>query len=214
MAPTGFICLLVAGLVWGETSPVDLGAPRLRANADLVPFNPPGPPLSEAVARAGGRGLDFIRFDGLPAAMANGSVVQPYQRLACQADLIVVGHSNASASHLSSFGTAVYSDYDFVVERLLKGSSGAGSDIVVTRLGGALDKVSFTSQDYPLLQAGTSYLMFLSYVPASGSYRAVDAFSSFMLVGGEWRDLRKAYTAWNVTEASVRDWVALCAWNR
>jgi hypothetical protein len=192
MAPTGFICLLVAGLVWGETSPVDLGAPRLRANADLVPFNPPGPPLSEAVARAGGRGLDFIRFDGLPAAMANGSVVQPYQRLACQADLIVVGHSNASASHLSSFGTAVYSDYDFVVERLLKGSSGAGSDIVVTRLGGALDKVSFSSQDY----------------------RAVDALSSFMLVGGEWRDLRKAYTAWNVTEASVRDWVALCAWNR
>lgn len=69
-------------------------------------------------------------------------MVQVYERETWQADAIVTGQATASASHLSSYATSIYSDYIFVIGNVLKDNAaspiGSRPDMVVTRPGGEL----------------------------------------------------------------------------
>src|SRR5262249_34748241 len=118
----------------------------------------------------------------------NSTALGIYQRLACQSSLIVIGHSTVSQSHLSASETSVYTDYDFVIDQLIKDNTispvASRPDIVVTRPGGSLavngDPVSFISVGFPALQPGSRYLIFLVYVPASKAYQPVDSYSTLV----------------------------------
>jgi hypothetical protein len=108
-----------AALLNGQTPPssrgskVDLASPSLQGNADRTVFNSGPQPLSESMngARSAAAskgitwtGLDVVAFDGLPAVQLNGpSISVQYQQRVCQADVIAVGHIEASASHLSTY---------------------------------------------------------------------------------------------------------------
>jgi hypothetical protein len=121
--------------------------------------------------------------------------------------------------------TAVYTDYDFVIDRLLKDNRtapiGSASDFVVTRLGGSVKlpegNLNFRSQEFPSPQANTTYLMFLDYIPATSSYFARDGLSTLRLAGSNWLIDRGSDAGVIVPgftlatlEPSLIDWLGYC----
>jgi hypothetical protein len=219
----------------GPSTGVDLAAPMLKLNAQRPQHNPPGTPLAEslangrAIAASKGfpwKGMRFIAKEGLlmlsPGAF---NILQLYQKQACQADAIVVGQTNLWAYHLSAFGTAVYGDYDFVIDTLLKdnrtSSIRSKPAIVVTRPGGSLSladgPVTHVFEEFPRLQSGTTYLLFLRYIPGSSAYEALDSSSTLVATGNNWVIARKAFSGLAIPEfrrgaleASISNWLTSC----
>ncbi|HXJ42062.1 MAG TPA: hypothetical protein VNH18_22485, partial [Bryobacteraceae bacterium] len=104
----------------GRAAAVDLADPALRVHADLARHNPPGTALADGLAAARARmpaylgpwkGLDFIGAHTERFSFEPMMLLQMYGKLACQSDAILVGRAGASLSHLSTWGTAVYTDY-------------------------------------------------------------------------------------------------------
>lgn len=98
--------------------------------------------------------------------------------IACGADSIMVGQPTSSETDLTESQDFLYTDYRFRVESVLKTSPGLtnGGEIIVTRPGGELTlngrKVKTKALDFPLFEIGTRYLLFLRYLPETGTYRA------------------------------------------
>jgi hypothetical protein len=213
---------------------VDLAAPALKANASVTQNNQGAMPVVQSLLEARAsltaiglpwKGLDHSVTDGTGVSAGGFSVLAVYQKRACLADAIVVGRASGSVSHLSALGTAVYSDYDFSVDGLLKDNRASSiqskPDIVVTRPGGSLElpegHVSFEFDAFPRFQTGASYLLFLRYIPQSSSYEAVDAFSTLVATGNNWVIARKAFSRITgpelsraALEASVASWLTSC----
>jgi hypothetical protein len=199
------VCCLPNCSLLAQT-PSILSDPKLSANSGLPLYNPPGPTLSQllgdarATAPSKGiswKGLDVTIYDDAvlsPTVPVETFLMQLYAEQACQADTIVVGHLDSSAYHLSTSGTMVYGDHLLMVDTLLKKSASASLlsqvNLVVTRPGGSLSMAEgVVKVDYravPDLQSGQSYLIFLKYLPASGAYQAIDAFSTLVASGGKW----------------------------
>ena len=190
-----FIILVAAGILsvqaWAQVTGVDLNSPALSANAQLPKYFRSGPPLAESLANARSgaaargiawKGLQFIMYDAENlAGFTSAGAVQRYQRLACQADGVVIGHTNRAAPHLSAFGT-VYSDYEVVVDTWLKTNpkslTGPIPAIVVTRPGGSLtvanDPVSFEYEGFPELKGELlTFNSFSTFPPASPIKRSI-----------------------------------------
>jgi hypothetical protein len=68
-------------------------------------------------------GLDVTAYDSVPGGPWGALLPQLYPQNACKADVIASGHVNLAASNLSAYGTTVYTDYDFAIDRLLKKQS-------------------------------------------------------------------------------------------
>jgi hypothetical protein len=117
--------------------------------------------------------------------------------LACRSDAIVVGHPVLSRSHLSAAATTIYTDYDFVIDRIVKDNASSSltgrQDLVVTRLGGevTLDAgpLRYDHNAFPRLQANTTYLLFLQSITETGAYQSVDPYSTFVSLGKYWTRL-------------------------
>ena len=217
-----------------QTTSVDLNSPTLRAHAQLPKYYRGGPPLAESLTEARTnaasrgipwKGLHFIVSDAENlAGFTSVGAVQRYQKLACQADAVIMGHTTLSAAHLSDFGT-VYTDYVFVIDALLKdnrkSSLGSKPEVVVTRPGGSLqvsgDPVTFEYEGYPGLQSGITYLLFLQYIPATSAYQALDPFSTLVARGTNWLVARRSSAVpisgltRGVLEASVGNWLTSCS---
>src|SRR5262245_38109588 len=227
--------VLFAQTTSGPSTGVDLTAPMLKLNAHLPRHNPPGPPLAESLVNAREaaaskglpwQGLTYIRNEGLGFATRDGfNVLQLYQKQVCEADAIVVGQTNLWAYHLSAYGTAVYGDYDFVIDTLLKdnrtSSIRSKPAIVVTRPGGSLSlpggHVNDDFQEFPRFQSGTIYLLFLRFIPESSAYEALDPNSTLVTTGNNWVIARKLFSGLTapeftrgVLEASIDDWLTSC----
>jgi len=214
----------------------DFATPGLQAHATLLQNNPPGTPLAESLSRAQPiaaskgipwKGLDFISGDepGNVAGLNNNALLRLYQKRACQADAIVIGHAVSWVHHLSASGTAVYGDYDFAIAAVLKDNQAHSvllrPGIIVTRPGGSITlaggPVNFQFEGFPHLQSGITYLQFLKYIPASSGYYAVDPFSTLMASGNNWLITRKAFSRFVVPgftigalEASIGQWLTSC----
>ncbi len=212
---------------------VDLKSPVLSANAQLPKYFRSGPPLAEtlATARSGAaargiewKGLQFIMYDAENlAGFTSTGAIQRYKKLACQADGVVIGHTNRTAPHLSAFGT-VYTDYEVVVDAWLKTNpkamTGPIPAIVVSRPGGSLtvanDPVSFEYEGFPELKGGATYLQFLQYIPASLAYQAIDPFSTLISLGNEWVVARGSSSVpvpglgRGALETELRTWLKAC----
>jgi hypothetical protein len=129
-------------------------------------------------------------------------ILQVYQKQACQADAIIVGHPIASAYHLSSSGTSVYGDYIVAIDTLLKDNKTSSirfrSDIIVTRPGGSLSlpdgNVNFELWAFPRLQVNVTYLQYLRYIQQSDAYQAIDNLSTLVADGNRWAISRKVFS--------------------
>ncbi len=129
--------------------------------------------------------------------------------LTCHSEAIVTGKANASRSHLSTSKSAIYSDYDFQIGGVLKSGSPSKLEpalhIVVTRPGGKLPvsggSVQYVNQMFLPLRPDTTYLLFLSQIPATGAFQPASlgtngqVFSSLEMqpFGSQWRIYRAAY---------------------
>jgi len=190
-----------------------LADPKLKANASIAQHDRPGPPITqllvEAHAKAQSRGvswkgLDFVVTDTPAASPAPIETVllQVYQKQACQADAIIVGHPIASAYHLSSSGTSVYGDYIVAIDTLLKDNQASSirlrSDIIVTRPGGSLSlpegNVNLELLAFPRLQVNVTYFQYLRYIQQSGAYQAIDDLSTLVADGNRWAITRKGFS--------------------
>ena len=104
-----------------------------------------------------------------------------------KADAVVIVTFVSKSSQITTNGTYVFTDYELRIEEALKdsrtGTLKPETTITVTRPGGKVllfGKIaSFSSSAFKPLEPGRRYLLFLSYLPSTGAYQAVDANSSF-----------------------------------
>jgi hypothetical protein len=100
--------------------------------------------------------------------------------LACFADAVVVATPVARVSHLTADKTFLYSDWTMRVEEVLqdtpKAPIGSNETITVVRPGGKLTidgrTVYGKAIDFPEFQPGGKYLLFLTYIPETGAFKA------------------------------------------
>lgn len=99
------------------------------------------------------------------------------QTLIANSDAVLVGRPYNRISALTAEKTFVFSDYEFIIEDVLKDKSkhlSANSQIVVTRPGGLItyESKSFRAIDseFQLFRLGDIYLLFLHRIPETGTY--------------------------------------------
>ncbi len=225
-----------------SSSPVDLNSSALAPHGTLALNNMPFW-NSDLIADAANL-QNSARAKGLPAdsfvvstndheAPATGPlIVAMYQRLVCSAevDLIAIGHPIQQLSHLTPSNKSVYTDYDFVVDQVVKNNAAAPlslqEHIVVTRLGGVVNvttafgpaTIEMNMGFYPPLETGTTYLMFLGYVRASGGYQTGGMNGTLVAVGGQWMMARKAFSKMvvpglsrDILPSNIGTWLASCS---
>jgi hypothetical protein len=101
------------------------------------------------------------------------------QRLACEADAVVIGTVKSKSSQLIEEGTFVFTDYEVAVEEILKNNFAApiqqNNAITVTRSGGTVKLNghivrAIDYRDKPL-EIGEHYLLYLKFISDTGAYR-------------------------------------------
>lgn len=111
------------------------------------------------------------------------------RNLACDADAVVIGVIKNQSSQLTEDEDFVFTDYDMSVEQILKDNAKAPiqltNDLTISRPGGIvqLDNKIVRAIDESLdpLSIGHQYILFLTYIPTTGAYKAFDSNGSFQL---------------------------------
>lgn len=124
------------------------------------------------------------------------------ENLSCNADAIVVGIVKSKTAHLTEDETFVYTEYDFLVEDILKNNSASPIEgkfnIQFTRPGGLvkLDNQVIRVEDksYPPLETKKKYLLFLKFVPSANGYIVSDAKGDFILEDNSFKKLSRLET--------------------
>jgi hypothetical protein len=211
-----------------------LSTPKLAPNADLMQHNPPGAPLVNDLATARERapslgiawkGIRFTAHDSPMVGATNENVLRLYRAQACLADGVFLGRVYGKHSHLSTTGSAIYTDYAIKVTSIIKARKGTGLSsrdvVVVSRIGGEvvhpLGPLRYDSQEFPELLSTEEYLFFAKRVDASESYVAIDNLSTLVLSNGQWRVMRMAARGLSLPEFrqetianSVQMWLSQC----
>ncbi|HEV8368663.1 MAG TPA: hypothetical protein VGQ39_11990 [Pyrinomonadaceae bacterium] len=133
--------------------------------------------------------------EDIPLRIARYANADEYlNALVCASDAIVQGTIKSKSSQLTELGTNIFTDYELIIENVLKGSDlptpiQLNSNITVTREGGTVKlngrilRVAHTSQ--PALKVNKDYILFLKRVPATGAYTpmGISGESSFQIEG-------------------------------
>jgi len=114
-------------------------------------------------------------------------------RMACDADAVVVGTIKSKASQLTEDEAFIFTEHQMTVEEVLKDNAAApirkGSNIKVARMGGTVrldDKnVTYLHKEFKPLTVANRYLLFLQFVSDKNSYTASESQGSFLLLGNE-----------------------------
>ena len=120
--------------------------------------------------------------------------------LAEAADAVVIASFLNKSSQLTSSGTYIFTDYQLRTQEVLKdnGSGKLKPDIIitVTRPGGKVllfgQTATFTELAFKPLLPGHRYLLFLKYLGATNSYRAVGHEGSFDITNATVESLSEA----------------------
>jgi hypothetical protein len=117
-------------------------------------------------------------------------------RITCGSDAIVIGTVTAKSSNIIKSGTFLFTDYEIAVTEVLKNNPASavnvGDTITVPRLGGAVSLgghvVRATDETMAGLTTGKSYLLYLKFLPDSGTYRPLGhpAFDDTFQLQGEY----------------------------
>lgn len=114
---------------------------------------------------------------------------QYLKELACKADAIVIGKVESKASQLTEEEDFVFTDYEMSVEEVIKNNPaspiGMNTNITITRPGGIVQVdgriISSYLAAYKPFEIEKRYITFLSYVPTTNSYSALNSRGSFLL---------------------------------
>jgi hypothetical protein len=103
-----------------------------------------------------------------------------FKGLYCESDAVVVGTIARKASQLTEDGTFAFTTYQMSVAQVLRNNVNApifpAGSIEVTRPGGAIilhgRVVRVKDESFPSLDLNRNYLLFLRFIPSTGSYKA------------------------------------------
>ena len=113
--------------------------------------------------------------------------------IACRSDAIVVGTLINETSLLTEEETFVFTDYEVRIEEIIKDNPSArlvlGDSVIVTRPGGILQieqrKITAKADWFQPFKVGSRYLLYLKFLPSTGTYRAT-AKGSYELRGNRY----------------------------
>ena len=108
--------------------------------------------------------------------------------LSCQADAVVIATAKDGTSQLTENREFIFTDYVVTVDEVFKNNSSdfiaSNNDITVTRPGGRIQIktriVNALDSSFQPLITGRRYLLFLTYIPETGSYSSLRK-GSFLL---------------------------------
>ncbi len=143
-------------------------------------FKHSGTKLSDIAARQTGD-VEVEEGVGLMMILPQTGPQRPVFRSAvCNADAVVIGIINDKSSQLTEEENFLFTDYQITVEEVIKNNAVApiqvAGAITVTRDGGVVElnhrifRAKRDDFDPPLV--GQRYLLFLRFIPATGSYLA------------------------------------------
>lgn len=120
-------------------------------------------------------------------------------KLSCQSDTIVIGSFDNKKAHLTEDDAWVYTEYDFVVSKILKNTQSGVISLVtpieLTRSGGLINldgtPIRVNDSAYPPLDAHKQYLLFLRLIPSAGGFMPTDVTSEFAKDGDKFRSLSR-----------------------
>jgi len=136
---------------------------------------------------------DDIGIAALPGIPELRPHVTPFREvlteLACGADAIVIGIVKDRSSQLTESGTFIFTDYELTVEEVLKDNTSGHieptTSLTVTRPGGRIllegHVISAIDKSAKPFEIGGRYILFLQYLPTTGSYRTPGINGSFQI---------------------------------
>jgi hypothetical protein len=125
-----------------------------------------------------------------------------FGRLVTESDAVIRGKVKHKASQITGDDAFIFTDYEIEITEILKNNAAAeldtGSTITVTRPGGKVVVdgiiVKATDESFALLPADNrELLLFLRYIPETGTYKATRNTGSFVLDGSSIRPLTGAH---------------------
>ncbi|HXE76084.1 MAG TPA: hypothetical protein VNN18_10680 [Candidatus Xenobia bacterium] len=126
---------------------------------------------------------------GNPNAPYSGYPNQYLKEISSSSEAVLIGRVRGGLSHLTQDEDFIFTDYDFVVEEVIKhdprGPIQSGATVTITRPGGTMKLhgriVRAIDGRFAPFHAGGRYLLFLRFIPETQAYRAL-ADRSFELV--------------------------------
>jgi len=127
----------------------------------------------------------------LPASF---NINQYFEKLSCEADVVLIGTVRDKSSNLVEDGTFTFTEYSFIPDDVLKDNPlqhvQPNSEITIVRAGGTVRLLghvisAIDSSEKPLTVGGR-YLLFLKFVSSTGAYRSASnslADNAFKLEG-------------------------------
>jgi hypothetical protein len=111
------------------------------------------------------------------------------KNISCEADAVVVVTVTKKSSQITEDETFTFTQFEAIVEEILKDNASApiqrNSQIMITRPGGAIEfdrrVIRVTDASFPPLRIGARYLLFLKFIPSTGTYKAFTGKSDFEL---------------------------------
>jgi hypothetical protein len=160
---------------------------RQREHSKLYPPSPRGKKLSDYP-----KGMEILIGLPMPEQPISNRTPSSFEflaKMACDADVVVLGVVESKTSQLTEKGDFIFTDYDLKVEEILKNnlsdSIQSSDTITVTRPGGS---ISLNGQIYRVkdksfrnLQPGKTYLLFLDFIPKTKAYKAMNSEGSFLI---------------------------------
>lgn len=121
------------------------------------------------------------------------------ENITCAADAIVIGVIQNKASQVTEEKNFIFTDYDVIVEDVLKASSGSSTNpfttITISHPGGVVgingDTVTAIQEAFKSFKVGKKYLLFLQHLPLTNSYQVVSSNGSFLIKGGKVIQLKR-----------------------
>lgn len=120
------------------------------------------------------------------------------RRATCDPDAVVLGLVKSKSSQLTQAQSFVFTDYGITIEQVLKHNESTliapQSEITITRPGGTVlldsKKVRAIDESFRPLKPGQRYLLFLQFLPTTGTYRSIETGESFEVRGNEVKSLK------------------------
>ena len=112
--------------------------------------------------------------------------------IGCDVDAVIIGTRRGKTSQLTEQENFIFADFDFDVNQTFKNNPTnpipSGGSIVVTRVGGKIRYrgrvVTAVDKNFRPFRKNKQYLLFLKYIPETGSYQAYPN-GSFSLQNGK-----------------------------
>lgn len=170
-----------------------------ETNTQLPQYNNPGTNLRKALTSSGKRVLEIHEYEDRGGASNRRPETDMFNDDVCSSAVIVVGTPTKSSGFLSKSETTVFTDYSIRVHSVLRNSgqdSIAADTIMLTHPFGEVHPdegtIRATNPDYPALQVGAEYILFLLAIPgAARDYKSTDDLNTYLIVNDHVRPLAR-----------------------